>query len=68
MWEKCQLRPRVLLGRVTPTTEIARIGHDGFEMPVGYPSRGERQQVVRLHRKRGGNHRTKHADLGLARV
>lgn len=68
MWGTCQLRPRVLLGRVTPTTETARTGHDGFELPVGYPGRGGLQEVVRLRQKRGGNQRTKHADLGLARV
>lgn len=29
VWEKYQLRPHVLLGQVIPTTEVAKIGHDG---------------------------------------
>lgn len=56
MWEKYQLRPGVLLGQVVPTTEVARIGHDDFEMLRGYPSRGERQGVLCLTVKCRGNH------------
>lgn len=56
VWEKYQLRPGVLLGQVVPTTEVARIGHDDFELLRGYPSWGERQGVLCLSVKCRGNH------------
>lgn len=40
VWEKHQLRLHVLLGQVV-ATEVARIGHDAFEVPGGDPHRDE---------------------------
>lgn len=56
MWEKYHLRPLVLLGQVVPTTEVAKIGHNDFEMPGDYPGQDQGQEVLFLSVKCRGNH------------